>query len=254
MEHSSIDEARFRVQQQCHQCGTPHDAITGGCPRPQCPAFVVASGGGYTPPRPRFVRDEHCWEERRYGVIWGCLILALVLALLSLFCCCLFLTIKVFLAPLEYGLLVKGVAVAQQGFYVPNDERVFNRTMQGNETFVPESYNTSKALENVCAVPVRTLRWSNDWFMIVNETAAWNRTTMEMNEAPEVQGFYAPDLVDVFPEAQWQMVADFPNTGKVLNETLDQLQTVCLERLVVELWAAMQELKLRVDECTCADP
>lgn len=186
-------------------------------------------------------------------MIWWCVVLAFLLAALALGCCCLFVGIKYTLFSIEHGLLVQSLIVAPKGFYVPNDERIFkvNGTYeQGNYT-LPEAYNTSQALDNVCAIPVRNVRWTDDWFMIANPKDAMNDNGT-LNDAPEVQAFFAPDVMEVLPEALFE-IEEFPKMGKVLKKSLDELKTVCLERMLLEAWAAIQELKLRQDNCICGE-
>lgn len=236
----------------CNRCSICHDC-TIPCPKPTCPApFIIASQGGYITPHPDFTRSiKDCWIERRYGILWWFIILIFTMAAIALFLGFLFLAVKSFILIISYGLMIQSALVPLGGVYFASDERIYNSSMaEPNTTFVHPSYNTSKALENVCGIPIRNVRWTNDWFMIVNQTAAIDVNFGTMNEAPEIQAFFAPDIVNVLPQALFE-IDEFPKVGKVLNISHDHLKTVCLERMVIELWAAVQELKKRVESCNC---
>lgn len=156
-----------------------------------------------------------------------CVILTLIVALiaLALACCSVLLSFHIYV--LSDAVYIADKLVVPDSPYFISD----NRTVVQNVTL--PAFNTSQSLQNVLAVKINNILFNDDWLYVSDVK---NITTPMFNMT---------QLNDTLPNAIWP-IEKLPNTDKELAADFNSLDTINLRRIVLELWAAVQEQQLQI--------
>jgi hypothetical protein len=154
-----------------------------------------------------------------------CLVLSVILSLLAITFSSLFVGFTGLIYRINSNtVLFNSKIETTQGIYIISDERI--QKVDINNT-LPE-FNTTSALNNVMNININNFNLTNEWIYL---TGSKNIT---------YQGLNITQLNDNLINTLHQL-EKFPKSRKELNEDYDNLNSICLYRLIIELWGAVQE-------------
>ena len=127
----------------------------------------------------------------------------------------------------DQEVLINAKTVTTLGQFMISDERI---QLPSNVT----DFNTTTALNNVINVNIEQFYFTEDW--------------LDVTGGKDVlyTGLNITQLNETIPDATHE-IGEFFKTNQELQEDLDNLSTVDLHNLIINLWGAVQELNDRVE-------
>lgn len=210
------------------------------------------NSGGYVPPdqyyqkivapRPLF------WNESVYRLFWIFFSVGLVLSVLAIFLS--FMSWAqfrhIYNFPDETGIAVRSVIMPLYDNIHPIDNRMFTNSSIDEDVL----YNTTQALENIKALPIRVLNFTSEWMKVTGINSPYIDALDPVAAAGTITTVLASDVESILPATSIWKSNPMPRFGVHYTEhpTLPtDFISLQMFQLQMELIAAVQELAAIVE-------